>query len=161
MPTNLAHKTAIITGASSGIGRATALLLAEASVQVVLVSRRGDALQQLADQILSSGGTAIAIPTDITDGQQVQEMVQTVLDKFGRIDILVNSAGLIDVAPTVEASVERWQELIQVNLLGTMYCCHAVAPVMERQQQGHIVNISSVAGRTASTGVSAYRSTSV
>ncbi len=156
MPTNLNHKTAIITGASSGIGRATALLLAESGVQIALVSRRGEQLQQLADQILAGGGTAIAIPTDITDCQQVQTMVQTVLDKFGRIDILVNSAGLIDVAPTVEASVERWQELIQVNLLGTMYCCHAVAPVMQEQRQGHIVNVSSVAGRTASAGVSAY-----
>ncbi|MCT7973437.1 SDR family oxidoreductase [Laspinema olomoucense] len=153
---NLAHKTAIITGASSGIGRATALLLADSGTQVVLVSRNSDRLEQLADRILSSGGTAVAIPTDITDCQQVQEMVQTALDKFGHIDILVNSAGLIDVAPTVEASVERWQELIQVNLLGTMYCCHAVAPVMQEQQQGHIVNVSSVAGRTASAGVSAY-----
>lgn len=154
--TNLNDKTAIITGASSGIGRATALLLAESGTQVALVSRRGEPLQQLADYILSSGGTAVAIPTDITDCQQVQTMVQTVLDKLGRIDILVNSAGLIDVAPTVEASVERWQQLIQVNLLGTMYCCHAVAPVMQEQQQGHIVNVSSVAGRTASAGVSAY-----
>jgi NADP-dependent 3-hydroxy acid dehydrogenase YdfG len=83
-------------------------------------------------------------------------MVQTVLDKFGRVDILVNSAGLMDVAPTIEASVERWQELIQVNLLGMMYCCHAVAPVMMQQDLGHIVNVSSVAGRTASAGVSAY-----
>ncbi|WP_353961674.1 SDR family NAD(P)-dependent oxidoreductase [Laspinema olomoucense] len=83
-----------MTGASSGIGRATALLLVEASVQVVLVSRQGDALQQLADQILSSGGTEIAIPTDITDCQQVQEMVSTVLNKFGRVDILVNSASV-------------------------------------------------------------------
>ncbi len=118
MPTDQPRKTAIITGASSGIGRATALLLAESGVQVALVSRNGDRLEQLADRILSSGGTAIAIPTDITDCQQVKTMVQTVLDKFGRIDILVNSAGLIDVAPTVEASVERWQQLIQVNLLG-------------------------------------------
>ncbi|MGL5197161.1 MAG: SDR family oxidoreductase [Chroococcales cyanobacterium] len=156
MPTNPARKTAILTGASSGIGRATALLLAEAGVQVVLVSRRGDRLQQLADQILSGGGTGIAIPTDITDCQQVQEMVSTVLDKFARVDVLVNSAGLIDVAPTVEANVERWQKLIQVNLLGTMYCCHAIAPVMQEQGQGHIVNVSSVAGRTASAGVSAY-----
>ncbi|MCT7957230.1 SDR family oxidoreductase [Laspinema palackyanum] len=154
--TNLDQKTAIITGASSGIGRATALLLAESGVQVALVSRNSDSLQQLGDQIGSSGGTTITVPTDITDCQQVQAMVQTVLDKFGRIDILVNSAGLIDLAPTVEASVERWQELIQVNLLGTMYCCHAVAPVMQKQQQGHIVNISSVAGRTASAGVAAY-----
>ncbi|MCT7968402.1 SDR family oxidoreductase [Laspinema sp. D1] len=153
---NLNQKTAIITGASSGIGRATALLLAEAGVQVVLVSRRSEQLKELSDRIFSTGGTAVAIPTDITDCQQVQIMVQTVLDKFGRIDILVNSAGLIDVAPTTEASVERWQELIQVNLLGTMYCCHAVAPVMQEQQQGHIVNVSSVAGRTASAGVSAY-----
>ncbi|MCT7963528.1 SDR family oxidoreductase [Laspinema sp. D1] len=156
MPTDQPHKTAIITGASSGIGRATALLLAESGVQVALVSRRGDSLQQLADRILSTGVKAIAIPTDITDCQQVQSMVSAVLDKFGRIDILVNSAGLIDVAPTVEASVQRWQELIQVNLLGTMYCCHAVAPVMEAQQRGYIVNVSSVAGRTASAGVSAY-----
>ncbi|MCT7962996.1 SDR family oxidoreductase [Laspinema sp. D1] len=154
--TNLNYKTAIITGASSGIGRATALLLAEAGVQVGLVSRKSDRLEQLADRILSSGGTAVAIPTDITDCQQVQEMVQTALDKLERIDILVNSAGLIDVAPTIEASVERWQELIQVNLLGTMYCCHAVASVMQEQQSGHIVNVSSVAGRTASAGVSAY-----
>lgn len=156
MPTNLDQKTAIITGASSGIGQATALLLAESGVQVVLVSRRDEQLKQLADRILSTGGTAITVPTDITDCQQVQTMVETVLDKLGCIDILVNSAGLIDVAPTIEASVERWQQLIQVNLLGTMYCCHAVAPVMQEQQQGHIVNISSVAGRTASAGVAAY-----
>jgi NADP-dependent 3-hydroxy acid dehydrogenase YdfG len=156
MPTNLAHKTAIIIGASSGIGRATALLLAESGVHVVLVSRRGDRLQQLADQISFNSGTAITIPTDITDCQQVQAMMSTVLDKFGYIDILVNSAGLIDVAPTTEANPQRWQELIQVNLLGTMYCCHAVAPVMQEQQQGHIVNVSSVAGRTASAGVGAY-----
>ncbi|MCT7980446.1 SDR family NAD(P)-dependent oxidoreductase [Laspinema olomoucense] len=115
MPANLNYKTAIITGASSGIGRATALLLAEAGVQVVLVSRWGDALQELADQIFAGGGTAIAISTNITNCQQVQAMVSTVLDKFGRIDVLVNSAGLIDVAPTIEASVERWQELIQVS----------------------------------------------
>jgi NADP-dependent 3-hydroxy acid dehydrogenase YdfG len=156
MPTNHTRKTAIITGASSGIGRATTLLLAESGVQVALISRNSDRLEQLADRILSSGGMAIAIPTDITDCQQVQTMVQTVLDKLGRIDILVNSAGLIDLAPTVEANVERWQELIQVNLLGTMYCCHAVAPVMQEQHLGHIVNVSSVAGRTASAGVSAY-----
>lgn len=123
---------------------------------MALVSLRGDSLQELADQILNTSGTTIAIPTDITDCQQVQTMMQKALDKFGRIDILVNSAGLIDVAPTVEANPQRWQELIQVNLFGTMYCCHAVAPVMQEQQQGHIVNVSSVAGRTASAGVGAY-----
>lgn len=154
--TNLDPKTAIVTGASSGIGQATALLLAESGIQVALVSRNNDRLQQLADRILSSGGTAIAVPTDITARERVREMSQTVLDKFGGIDILVNSAGLIDVAPTVEASVERWQELIEVNLLGTMFCCHAVAPVMQQQQSGHIINVSSVAGRTASAGVGAY-----
>jgi NADP-dependent 3-hydroxy acid dehydrogenase YdfG len=116
----------------------------------------GEQLKELSDRIFSTGGMAIAIPTDITDCQQVRERVQTALDKFGRIDILVNSAGLIDVAPTTEANPQRWQELIQVNLLGTMFCCHAVAPVMQQQQQGHIVNVSSVAGRTASAGVGAY-----
>lgn len=147
------------TGAPSGMGRATALLLAVRGRSGCAGFPGGEQLKELSDRIFSTGGTEIEIPTDITDCQQFKTMVQTALDKFGRIDILVNSAGLIDVAPTIEASVERWQQLIQLNLLGTMYCCSGVAPVMQEQHRSYIVNVSSVVGRTASAGVATYNAT--
>jgi NADP-dependent 3-hydroxy acid dehydrogenase YdfG len=159
MTGKLAGKVAIITGASAGIGEATAIALAAEGAKVVLAARRGDRLDALAQRISNTGGTALPLITDITDETQVQNLVQKTNAEFGRIDILVNNAGIALVGTIDGANTSDWQHMVNLNLLGLLYVTHAVLPIMKAQGVGHIVNISSVAGRTARVGVGVYNAT--
>ena len=159
MAGKLEGKVAIVTGASSGIGEATAVALAAEGAQVVLAARRGDRLEKLAQQIQASGGQALSIITDATDEAQIRQMVDTAKTELGRVDILVNNAGVMLLGPIDGADTEDWRRMVNLNVLGLMYATHAVLPLMKAQGEGHIVNISSVAGRTVSANVGVYNAT--
>ncbi len=156
---SLSEKVAIITGASSGIGEATALALAAQGAQVVIVARRGHRLEKLAQQISETGGKALQIIADVTDETQVRQMVDKAKAELGRVDILVNNAGVMLLGPIDGADTEDWRRMVNLNVLGLMYATHAVLPLMKAQGEGHIINISSVAGRTASANVGVYNAT--
>ena len=145
-------QVAVITGASDGIGRATALTMAREGASVLLVARRADKLQAVADEIIASGGRAIAIAGDATRAGLAETAVQRAEQAWGRIDILVNNVGGATVIEKPGSTIDElshadWQKLIAFNLDATFHFCHAVVPVMKRRRFGKIVNVSSVAGR--------------
>jgi len=156
---DLSGRVAAITGASSGIGEATAVTLARAGAAVLLAARRGDRIDQLAERIESEGGRALAIETDVTDEEQANEFVRRTKDELGRLDVLVNNAGVMLLGPVIGADTSEWRRMIEVNLLGLLYCTHAALPIMGEQGSGHIVNVSSVAGRFANLGSAVYNLT--
>ena len=156
---DLSGRVAAITGASSGIGEATALALARAGAAVALAARRADRIEALAARIESEGGRALAIPTDIADEAQANEFIQQTHARLGRLDILVNNAGVMLLGPVVGAETSEWRRMIEVNLLGLLYCTHATLPIMGEQGSGHIINVSSVAGRFARLGSAVYNMT--
>ena len=155
----LEGKVAAITGASSGIGEATALALVAEGASVALAARREDRIAALADRINGDGGRAIAVPTDVTDEAQSNALVERAADDLGRIDILVNNAGVMLLGPVAGASTDEWRRMIEVNELGLLYCTHAALPVMGAAGSGDVVNISSVAGRVAGMGSGVYNMT--
>ena len=159
MAQKLDGKVALITGASSGIGEATALTLAAEGAKVALAARRADRLQKLEKQITDGGGKALSLVTDIADEAQVAEMVHKTNSNFGSVDILVNNAGVMLVGPVEGADTSDWRRMININLLGLMYATHAALPLMKAQGGGHIVNISSVAGRVALSNYAVYNAT--
>lgn len=159
MSSKLNNKVAIVTGASSGIGEATALALAAEGAKVALVARRADRLEKLVKRISESGGQALPIVADVADDTQAHEMVQKAKDQFGRVDILVNNAGVMLNGPIEGADTEDWRRMVNTNVLGLMYATHAALPIMKAQGEGHIVNISSVAGRIAQAGSGVYNAT--
>ena len=156
MTGKLDGKVALVTGASSGIGEATALALAEEGAAVAISARRADRLEDLAKRIEAKGGKVKVIVADVALEDQAQEMVVAANAAFGRLDILVNNAGVMLLGPVANADTEDWRRMIQTNVLGLMYATHAALPLMRAQGQGHIVNISSVAGRTARAGAGVY-----
>ena len=158
MDGNKGH-VALVTGASSGIGKATALALAAHGIRVAVAARRADRLEALVGRIQQAGGEALALSVDVTDEPQVQAMVRCTQEQWGRLDILVNSAGLMLLGPIAGAETEDWRRMISTNLLGLLYTTHAVLPLMKAQGNCHIVNISSVAGRTARAGSGVYNAT--
>ncbi|MEH1959479.1 MAG: SDR family oxidoreductase [Nostoc sp.] len=159
MTGKLEGKVAIITGASAGIGEATAIALASVGATVVLAARRGDRLKALAERIEASGGKALPIITDVADETQVNNLVAKANAELGRVDILVNNAG-IALLGTIEAgNSSDWRRSFDLNVLGLLYATHAVLPLLKAQKSGHIVNISSVAGRTARAGLGVYNAT--
>jgi len=159
MAGKLDGKVAIITGASSGIGEATAIALAAEGVKVVIAARRADRLDAVAKRIEASGGKVLPSVTDITDEAQVESLVQKTNAELGQVDILINNAG-IGVLGTIDTgNTADWRRAIDVNVLGVLYATHAVLPILKAQKSGHIVNISSVAGRTARAGVGVYNAT--
>ena len=156
---DLSGRVAAITGASSGIGEATAVTLARAGAAVSLAARRSDRIDQLAERIESEGGRALAIETDVTDEEQANVFVRRTKDELGRLDVLVNNAGVMLLGPVIGADTSEWRRMIEVNLLGLLYCTHAALPIMGEQGSGHIVNVSSVAGRFANLGSAVYNLT--
>ncbi|MBD2437308.1 SDR family NAD(P)-dependent oxidoreductase [Nostoc sp. FACHB-110] len=159
MAGKLEKKVAIITGASAGIGEATAIALAAEGAQVVIAARRLDRLEALAKRIIESGGQALPIVADVTDEVQVKNLVDKAIATLGRIDILVNNAGIAVIGNIDGGNTANWRKMIDVNVLGVLYATHAVLPIFKGQNSGHIVNISSVAGRTARVGIGIYNAT--
>ena len=140
------NKVVIITGASSGLGEATARKLAKNGAKLMLAARREDRLKELVTEIEQEGGTAKYQITDVTDRAQVEALAKATKDAYGRIDVLVNNAGLMPLSPLAETKVEEWDRMVDVNIKGVLYSIAAVMPVMLQQESGHIVNLSSVAG---------------
>jgi NADP-dependent 3-hydroxy acid dehydrogenase YdfG len=157
--TPLAGRAAVITGASSGIGRATAWALAAAGARVGLAARRTDRLEELKEEIGRSGGEALALPTEVTDYAQAEAMVRRAEEAFGGVDVLVNVAGVMLPAPIAEADPADWRRMVEVNLMGVLHATRAALPGMLERGNGHIVNVSSTSGRVASPLFSVYSAT--
>jgi NADP-dependent 3-hydroxy acid dehydrogenase YdfG len=152
--TNIAGKIVVITGASSRLGEATALHLAERGAAVVLGARRAERLEALVSEITRSGGKALAVATDVTDAAQVQRLVDAAVETYGRIDVMLNNAGLMPHSPLERRKIEDWDRTIDVNIKGVLYGIAAALPHMQRQKSGHFINVSSVAGhRVGPAGV--------
>ena len=159
MAGKLDAKVAIITGASSGIGTATAIALAEEGAQVVLAARRIERLNEVAQKIEAVGGKALPIVTDVSDETQVNDLVQKVNTTLGRIDILVNNAGIGGLGTIEDSDPAEWRRQFDLNVLGLLYATHAVLPIFKAQGVGHVVNLSSVAGRITRAGMGVYSAT--
>src|SRR5262245_30311989 len=149
---------ALVTGASSGIGAATARALAAQGAAVALAARRAERLAQLAQDITGKGGRALVIETDVTDKAQAQAAVARTVAELGRLDTLVNNAGLGLVGPILDAPLEEWERMVRLNVLGLLYTTHAALPHLLKaaarggRQVADLINISSTAGRVASSG---------
>ena len=165
MTSKLANTVALVTGASSGIGAATARRLAEEGAAVALVARRRDRLEALAAEIEQSGGMALVVEADIADPRHAEAAVQRTVQRFGRLDVLVNNAGLMLLGPVVGADMAEWERMIATNLKGLLYVTHAALPHLLRAAEegprrvADIVNISSIAGRVAWSGYGVYNLT--
>jgi NADP-dependent 3-hydroxy acid dehydrogenase YdfG len=165
MTDRLGGCTALVTGASSGIGEATALELAAHGARVAVVARRKERLEALVERIARAGGTALAVPADIADEQAARQAVAQTVDEFGRLDILVNNAGVMLLGPSLEASTADWKRMVDLNLLGLLYCTHAALPhLVSAAENGprrvaDLVNISSIGGRTVRPGSQVYNAT--
>jgi NADP-dependent 3-hydroxy acid dehydrogenase YdfG len=155
----LKGRRAAVTGASSGIGEATALALAGEGAGVALGARRKDRLDDLADRISSEGGTAQSFEVDLGDEAATRSFVEGAAEEMGGLDILVNNAGVMLLGPIEGAETEEWREMVNVNLLGLLYCTQAAMPLIRESGGGDIVNLSSVAGRTANMGSGVYNLT--
>ncbi|MDR3409430.1 MAG: SDR family oxidoreductase [Formivibrio sp.] len=156
---NIAGKVIVITGASSGLGEAAARLLSSQGAIVVLGARRFERIQALADELIQQGGQALAQVTDVTRREQVQALVDAAVQAFGRVDVLINIAGLMPHSPLERLKVEDWERMIDVNLKGVLYGIAAALPHMQRQKSGHIINVSSVAGHKVGSGGAVYAAT--
>jgi NADP-dependent 3-hydroxy acid dehydrogenase YdfG len=148
-----------ITGASSGIGEATALACVAAGAKVALGARRTDRLEELAAKIRADGGEAVAIETDVADEASARAFVEGAREQLGGLHGLVNNAGVMLLGPVEGADTDQWRTMVEVNCLGLLYCTHAALPVMREEGAGHIVNVSSVAGRVAALGSAVYNLT--
>jgi NADP-dependent 3-hydroxy acid dehydrogenase YdfG len=155
----LEGRKAAVTGASSGIGAATAAALAAEGAAVALGARRKERLDELAQRIEGDGGSAHPLEVDIGDEGAARAFIEAAAEQMGGIDILINNAGVMLLGPIGGADTEEWRRMVDVNLLGLLYCTHAVLPLMQQGGGGHIVNLSSVAGRTASLGSGVYNLT--
>ncbi|ABF46532.1 short-chain dehydrogenase/reductase SDR [Deinococcus geothermalis DSM 11300] len=156
---NLAGKVVVITGASSGLGEATARLLSEQGALVVLGARRIDRLQRLVEELNNRGGQATAVQTDVRNREQVKRLVDTAVEAHGRLDVIINNAGLMPQSLLERLKVEEWDQMIDVNIKGVLYGIAAALPYMIAQQSGHIINVSSVAGHKVGPGSAVYAAT--
>ncbi|HTS17820.1 MAG TPA: SDR family oxidoreductase [Verrucomicrobiae bacterium] len=159
MSNNIAGKVVVITGASSGLGEATARLLSAEGAMVVLGARRVDRLKSLADELTVKGGKAVAVATDVTDCDQVKRLVDAAVRKFGRIDVMINNAGLMPSSPLERLKIDDWDRMIDVNIKGVLYGIAAALPYMKQQKSGQIINVSSVAGHKVRAGGAVYAAT--
>ena len=142
----LKGKVAVVTGAGSGIGQACGVLFAREGAQVVVADFNTDASEKAAVKIRDNGGEAISVATDVADGKQVTTMVQAAVTKFGRVDALINAAGVLFYGTILETDDAAWERVMNVNLKGTFLCCRAVIPIMLKQGSGSIINFSSTTG---------------
>ncbi len=165
MADRLDGTVALVTGASSGIGEATAEALAAEGASVVVAARRKDRLEDLAARIEQAGGTALVHEADVTEQQQVVDMVERTVRELGRLDTLVNNAGVMLLGPIEGAPIEEWERMVHLNVLGLLYCTHAALPHLlraaadEPRRVADVVNVSSVAGRVARQGSGVYNAT--
>ncbi|MEH2027082.1 SDR family oxidoreductase [Nostoc sp.] len=153
------NKVVIITGASSGLGEATAKRLAASGAKLMLAARREDRLKELVAAIAKSGGTATYRVTDVVDRAQMEALAKETLSTYSRIDVLINNAGLMPLSPLDQVKVEEWDRMIDVNIKGVLYGIAAVLPIMRQQKSGHVINLSSVAGHKVFPGSAVYCAT--
>jgi NADP-dependent 3-hydroxy acid dehydrogenase YdfG len=159
MSTNIDGKIVIITGASSGLGEAAARHLSSLGATIVLGARRTDRIEALARELTGAGGRAIAVATDVTHFDQVQRLVDSAVQTYGRVDVLINNAGLMPQSPLDRRKIDDWNRTIDVNIKGVLYGIGAVLPTMQAQRSGHIINVSSVAGHKVRAGGAVYAAT--
>jgi NADP-dependent 3-hydroxy acid dehydrogenase YdfG len=156
--TELNGTVALVTGASSGIGEATALTLAQQGAAVAIAARRRDRLDALAATISDAGGTVVAIEADVSSQEQAEALVTQTVSELGRLDTLINNAGVMLLGPAVGAPLQEWDQMVGVNVQGLLYCAHAALPHL-LEEVADMVNVSSVAGRVARNGSGVYNLT--
>lgn len=159
MTNNIKDKVIIITGASSGMGEAAARHLATKGAKVVLAARRSSCIDALAKEINEQGGTAMAIATDVTREDDVKKLVDTTVGQWGRIDVLINNAGVMPLSPLDQVKVSEWNQMIDVNLRGVLHGIAAALPYMKAQKSGHIINTASIAGHLVFPASAVYSAT--
>jgi NADP-dependent 3-hydroxy acid dehydrogenase YdfG len=159
MSDNIAQKVVVITGASSGLGEAAARFLSARGATLILGARRMDRIQSLANELTASGAKARAVATDVTSFDQVKQLVDRAVQNYGRIDVMINNAGLMPLSPLERLKIDDWNRMIDVNIKGVLYGIAAVLPWMKEQKAGHIINVSSVAGHKVRVGGAVYAAT--
>lgn len=160
MENNIKNKVIVITGASSGLGEATSKYLAERGAFIVIGARREDKLKKVVNEINSNGGTAIYKVTDVTQKAEVKALVDLAFTTYNKIDVLINNAGIMPIAPMSELRVDEWDKMIDINIKGVLYGIAAALPLFQKQQSGHFINLGSVAGiKVFSPGGSVYSGT--
>ena len=159
MSNNIEGKVVVITGASSGLGEAAARRLSAQGATVVLGARRVDRIQSLAGELQRSGGKSLALATDVTKREQVKALADAAVEKFGKVDIMINNAGLMPQSPLERLKFDDWDRTIDVNIKGVLYGIAAVLPHMIERKAGHIINVSSVAGHKVRAGGAVYSAT--
>jgi NADP-dependent 3-hydroxy acid dehydrogenase YdfG len=159
MSNNIKGKVIVITGASSGLGEATARLLSKEGAKVVLGARRADRLKSLADEVTRDGGKATAITTDVTRLDQVKNLADAAVQTYGRIDVMINNAGLMPQSLLEALKIDEWDRMVDVNIKGVLYGIAAALPYMKQQRAGHFINVSSVAGHKVGPGYAVYAAT--
>jgi len=156
---NIGGKVVVITGASSGLGEATARRLSAEGASVVLGARRIDRLTSLAGELTGRGGKALALATDVTDRDQVKRLVDAAVETYGRVDVMINNAGLMPQSLLERLKIDEWDRMVDVNIKGVLYGIAAALPHMKRQKSGHFINVSSVAGHKVRPGGTVYSAT--
>ncbi len=160
MENNIKNKVVVITGASSGLGEETAKYLAEKGAIVVLGARRENKLEQIVNDITSKGGTALYQITDVTSKEQVHALINKAVSTYGKIDVLINNAGIMPIAPMSEVRTDEWDTMIDINIKGVLYGIAAALPIFQKQESGHFINLGSVAGiKVFSPGGTVYSGT--
>lgn len=159
MNSNIQGKVILITGASSGIGEATARMLAQKGAKVVLGARRTDRLERLVAEIRESGEIATARQLDVTQRDEVQAFVDAALNDFGRIDVIINNAGVMPLSPLAALKVEEWDRMIDVNIRGVLHGIAAVLPIMQKQGRGQVINVASIGAHSVSPTAAVYCAT--
>jgi NADP-dependent 3-hydroxy acid dehydrogenase YdfG len=159
MENTIKGKVVVITGASSGMGEAAAKHLSSLGATVILGARRADRIEKLANEIRDKGGKALAIAMDVTQRDQVKRMVDATVEQFGRVDVILNNAGIMPLSPMERLNVDEWDKMIDVNIKGVLNGIAAVLPYMKEQKSGQIINTSSVAGHKVFNGSAVYSAT--
>ena len=159
MSDNISGKIIVITGASSGLGEAAAKHLSKKGAIVVLGARRADRIDSLAKELSDKGGKALALTTDVTKYDQVKKLVDTAVQTYGGIDVIINNAGLMPQSPLDRLKIDEWNQMIDVNIKGVLYGIAAALPYMKEKKSGHIINVSSVAGHKVRPNNTVYAAT--